>query len=128
LSRIALIKVQPNEELYCGIESACRKAGISSGLILSSTGSLNDAWLLRPCATGGREEFCVSGPGLEIAGLSGEVGFDPNGCGTSVFTGWVTRDDTTVTGGEFVRGRNIVCITYEIFVQEWVLPVAQAAR
>jgi predicted DNA-binding protein with PD1-like motif len=119
MSRVALIKLQPNQDLYSGLEAACRKAGFRTALILSGVGSLNDAWFR---SVGYERESalqCVTGPGLELAGVTGEVSVEENGAGASTLTGWVTRPDGSVSGGVLVRERNIVCITFEFTIMEW---------
>ena len=121
MSRVALIKLQPNQDLYSGLETACHNAGIRAALILSGVGSLNDAWFR---SMGDERESalqCVTGPGLELAGVTGEVNVEENGAGASTMTGWITRPDGSVSGGVLVRDRNIVCITFEFTIMEWAI-------
>lgn len=92
--------------------------GVHSGLILSGVGSLNEAIFTSANDTGQISQT-IAGPGLEIAGLSGELRVAADGSGTSTLTGWITRTDGSVVGGPLVRGRNIVCITFEATILEW---------
>ncbi len=45
MSRVLVVKLQPNQDLYAGLETACREAGFGCGLVLSGVGSLNEAWI-----------------------------------------------------------------------------------
>lgn len=114
-----IIKLQPNQDVVTGLEAACRAAGVRRALILSGVGSVNDAWLAVPGGNGSWVHQQVVGPGLEVAGLTGEVRLTDTGEGASSLTAWATTADGSVVGGVLVRGLNIVCITFEIILQEW---------
>ena len=115
-----LLKIAPNHDLVTSLEAACLKRGVRSAVILSGVGSLNDGWLLSPVPGVGWVERHVQGPGLEVAGLAGEVRIDEDGKGHSSLTAWVTSADGTVTGGVLMRDLNIVCVTFELLLQRWL--------
>lgn len=126
MSRIVLIKLQPNQDLYAGLESACADAGIPGGVVLSGVGSLNDAWFGDVAHGDPTAVRCVPGPGLEVSGISGEVACNGAGVHKTILNGWIARADGSVTGGILVRERNIVCITFELMVLEWATQCSSA--
>lgn len=104
-----LLKLQPNQDLTDGIEAYLRAAGIKAVLIVDAVGSLVNAVLEKDGI-----QTHVTGPGLEVAGLSGTVLIE----GTSSLYGYVCHTDMTVSEGFLVQGRNAVGVTFEIILQE----------
>jgi len=119
-NRVLLVKLQPNQDVYAGLESACRDAGFRGGLVLSGVGSLNEAWILRTGDASGTSVHVIEGPGLEIAGVTGRIDVDQGRIddGKCALTAWVARADGSVAGGLLARRGNIVCITFEFTVLE----------
>ncbi len=117
LGRLCVVRLKPNQDLTEGVEAACRDRGFVRAIIRSGIGSLNDAHF----DSGGRQ-VSVTGPGLEILTLSGEIAPDATGRPKAALTGVVCDAQGAVMGGCFRRGENIICITLELMLQEW-LPV-----
>lgn len=115
LGRLCSVRLRPNQDLMEGIEVLCREEGLSRAVVRAAVGSLNDAVF----EAGGRE-LEVSGPGLEIILLTGEVTADAQGAPRARFFGAVCDAEGQVTGGRFLPGRNIICITLELLLQEWL--------
>lgn len=113
--RLCLIRLRPNQDLTGGIEVACAEVGLERAVIRSAIGSLNDASF----DAGGRQVL-VEGPGLEILTLTGEVAPGPDGKPRTVLSGTVCDSEGQVRGGRFRRGENVICITLELVLQEWV--------
>ena len=87
MNRVLLAKLQPNQDIYAGLEAACQQQGMRAGLVLSGVGSLNDAWFVSGYGTDRDEAWQISGPGLEIAGLTGEIRFDADGANLATHRG-----------------------------------------
>ena len=115
LGRLCTLRLRPNEDLVEAIEAFCREAKLQRAVLRSAVGSLNDAVL----EIAGRQQE-VKGPGLEIFIASGEVAADPSGRPRARLSGAVCDSEGRVTGGRFVSGRNFVCITAELLLQEWL--------
>jgi predicted DNA-binding protein with PD1-like motif len=114
LGRIALIRLRPNQDLVAGVEAACAEAGLTHAVVRSGVGSLVDAVLEHG---GGR--VAVSGPGVEILTLLGEVRPDEQGSPRADLRGTISDAGARVYGGVFVRHENPICITLELVLQEW---------
>jgi predicted DNA-binding protein with PD1-like motif len=117
LGRIYIVRLKPNQDLTEGVEAACKAEGLRHGILRSGIGSLNDASFDL-----GERRLRVEGPGLEILSLTGEIRFDANGNPTARLSGTVCDAEGRIKGGRFRRGENIVCITAELMIQEWVAP------
>ena len=115
LGRLCVIRLRPNQDLTEGIEAACLAYGIARALVRAGVGSLNDANFDL-----GRRVVSVEGPGLEILTLSGEVRPNDAGRPEASLAGAVCDAAGRVLGGHFRRGENIVCITLELLLQEWI--------
>lgn len=116
--RSAVIRLRPNEDLVEGVEQACLENGIGHAIVRSAVGSLVDAVL--QCGAGDdRETLVERGPGVEILTLTGEVKPDEDGCPRADFRGTISTPDARVLGGRFLSGRNSICITLELILQEW---------
>ena len=114
LGRLCTLRLRPNQDLVEGIEAFCREAQLQRAVLRGAVGSLNDAVL----ETAGRQQV-VKGPGLEIFIVGGEVAPDRSGQPRARLNGAVCDSEGRVTGGRFVAGRNIICITAELLLQEW---------
>ncbi len=115
LGRLCTVRLRPNQDLAEGIEALCREMDLSHAVVRAAVGSLNDAVF----EAGGRE-LKVAGPGLEIILLSGEITSDTKGAPRANLFGAVCDAEGQVTGGRFLPGRNIICITLELLLQEWL--------
>ena len=115
LGRLFVIRLKPNQDLSEGVEAACGDLGLTRAVVRSGLGSLNDAHF---DIAGGA--VSVSGPGLEILTLNGEIVPDAEGRPRAELSGTVCNAEGTVMGGRFRRGENIICITLELMVQEWL--------
>ena len=113
--RLCLIRLRPNQDLSEGIEAACAENGMTRAIVRSAIGSLNDASF----DAGGRRVL-VEGPGLEILTLTGEVAPGPEGRPHAALSGTVCDSEGQVRGGRFRRGENVICITLELVLQEWL--------
>jgi predicted DNA-binding protein with PD1-like motif len=115
LGRLCVVRLKPNQDLTEGVEAACRDLDLAWAVIRAGIGSLNDAHF----DSGGRQ-VGVSGPGLEILTLSGEIAPDASGHPKAELSGAVCDAQGKVMGGRFRRGENIICITLELMLQEWL--------
>lgn len=115
LGRIAVIRLRPNEDLVGGVEAACREHGLRHAVVRSAVGSLVDAVL-----EAGGQTVAVSGPGIEILTLGGEVRSDAEGAPLAELRGTIADSDAQVYGGRFRRDENPICITLELVLQEWL--------
>lgn len=113
-ARLCLIRLKPNQDLIEGLEAACLKAGIKHAEVRAGIGSLNDAHFFMD-----GQEVMVEGPGLEILALTGNI--DPNKDGEPLaeVSGTICDRDARVFSGNFIRAQNIICITVELYLQEW---------
>jgi predicted DNA-binding protein with PD1-like motif len=118
--RALSLRIGPNEDLVEAIEQACREHGIRRAGIRSGLGSLIDACL----ETGaGQPPLEVRGPAVEVLTLVGEVRPNADGRPEARLSGTVGDPQGAVFGGRLVRGRNPICVTAEVLLQEW-LPAA----
>ncbi len=117
--RLAVMRLRPNADLTEAVEAACAEQGLTHGQIRSCVGSLTDAVLTHGAADDGAQTR-VTGPGLEIALLGGEVRPDANGQPRAVLRGLVADAEGRAVGGRFLRGANPICITVELVIQEWL--------
>ncbi|MEP9376387.1 PPC domain-containing DNA-binding protein [Aquabacter sp. CN5-332] len=113
--RLLYARVRPNEDLVRSIEAVCRDHGITAALVRGSLGSLTEACLEVP---GGRQ-IQVSGAAVETLTLMGEVR-PVDGTPRARLSGTVSDADGRVFGGRFVEGRNPVCVTFEVALEEWI--------
>lgn len=116
--RSAVIRLRPNEDLIEGVEQACLENAIGYAIVRSAVGSLVDA-VLQCGAEGDRKTLVEPGPGVEILTLTGEVRPDQDGRPRADFRGTISTPDARVLGGRFLPGRNSICITLELILQEW---------
>ncbi len=117
--RLATLRLRPNEDLSQAIEAACAEHGIAHALVRSCVGSLTDAVLAHQ-TDGVERETVVKGPGLEIALLNGEIRPGRDGKPRADLRGLVCDQDGRAIAGRFLHGRNPICITIELVLQEWI--------
>ncbi|GAB4175800.1 MAG: DNA-binding protein [Thalassobaculales bacterium] len=113
--RLLVVRLRPNLDLVTGVEDACRAHGIAHALVRSGVGSLVDAAL----GHGEGAVKQVAGPGIEILTLLGEVRPGPGGP-TAMLSGTIGDAAAQIHGGVFLKGRNPVCITLELVLEEWL--------
>jgi len=120
LGKLVMARLKPNEDLTESVEALCRQHGMAAAIVRGAIGSLIDARLAY-ASTDGWREMHISGPGVEILNVFGELG-----CGQAHQTlqGVVADSDGKIFAGRFVRGGNLCFITIEITLQEW-LPATQ---
>lgn len=117
--RSAVIRLRPNEDLVEGVEHACFENGIRAAVVRSAVGSLVDA-VLQHGAGENVKTLVERGPGVEILTLSGELVQGEDGRPKADLRGTVSTPDARVLGGRFLPGRNSICITLELVLQEWL--------
>jgi len=111
LGRVAVVRLKPNEDLVGGVEAAAAAEGFRQAVVRTAVGSLVDAAL----GYGESGRRSVSGPGVEILTLAGEVRD-----GRADLRGTISDSHANVYGGRFLKGENPICITLELVLQEWV--------
>lgn len=104
---VFIVKLQPNQDVTQALEQAARDCGLARARILGAVGSVVEAVLDRD-----GKDVRVTGPGQEIAALSGEIRPE----GGSRLSGYVCCMDASVVGGIFAYGRNAVGITFEVLM------------
>lgn len=128
LGRLIVARLKPNQDLTESIEALCREHGIARVIVRGAVGSLIDARLAYRHGDGWHKRD-VSGPGVEILNVFGEVDASPVAEGDSPAAplhGMVADTTGRMFAGRFVRGANLSFITIEVTLQEW-LPAASGA-
>lgn len=115
--RLLVVRLKPNRDLIESLEALCREKGIERAVVRSALGSLIDG---RLSSQGSGQQQLISGPGVEILNITGEVSFDADGSPATVLSGMIAGTDGKVHAGHFVRGGNLAFITIEVSLQEWV--------
>lgn len=121
MGRVAFGRIAPNEDLVHSVQQLCVAQGFRNAFVRGALGSLVDACL------GRSDGSCVviSGPAVEIVSLAGEVRTHPDGALRAALTGVVVDLAGHVHGGPFVAGANLVCVTFEVTLEEW-LPASES--
>lgn len=108
--RMAAVRVKPNEDLCAALERVCLDEGFREAIVRGGVGSLIGA---RFADGSGREDMAS-----EVLVTAGRVAPDETGrpvasldVGFSGFSGLATR-------GRLLRGRNPVCMTFELLLDE----------
>ncbi len=114
--RIFYTRVAPNEDLVQTVEKLCLELGIHTAVLRGSLGSLSQASMAR----GSGATFEITGHAIELLTLSGEVRSDEHGVPVANIHGTIADTEGKVFGGRFISGRNPVCITVELVLEEWV--------
>jgi predicted DNA-binding protein with PD1-like motif len=116
VGRIAYAHVRPNEDLVQAVQKVALVHGFRAAFVRGSLGSLTDACLAD--AQGGTRE--VRGPAVEVLSVVGEVRSDADGSPDARLSGVVADPQGGIHGGRFVSGRNPVCMTFELVLEEWL--------
>lgn len=114
--RISYTHVRPNEDLVQAVEKIALLHGFRSAFVRGSLGSLSDACL--ETRDGTLKE--LRGPAIEVLAVVGEVRSDADGTPRAALSGAVADTDGRVWGGRFASGRNPVCMTFELVLEEWL--------
>lgn len=122
MGRVAYARIAPNEDLVQGVEKLCVAQGFKNAFVRGALGSLVDGCL----GTRDGKYLQIKGPAVEIVSLAGEVRTQDDGSLRASLTGVVADTSGNIYGGPFIAGSNVVCMTFEITVEEW-LPAAAAA-
>ena len=85
LSRVIAVRLRPGTDVLHGLEEACRRSGINSGVILSAIGSLDGVAYCNPVELPNRkagygygEILHLTGP-IELTSGAGIICHDPEG-------------------------------------------------
>ncbi|WP_342636817.1 PCC domain-containing protein [Enterovirga rhinocerotis] len=116
IGRIAYTHVRPNEDLVQAVQKVALMHGFRAAFVRGTLGSLTDACLAAP--DGALRE--IRGPAIEVLAIAGEVRSDADGVPRAHLSGAVADTEGRVFGGRFVSGRNPVCMTFELVLEEWL--------
>jgi uncharacterized protein len=114
--RIIYTRIAPNEDLVQTVEKLCNDLKMQTAVVRGSLGSLAQASLERSSG----KTFEITGNAIELLTISGEVRVDSDGVPRANIHGTIADTEGHVFGGRFVRGRNPVCITVELVLEEWL--------
>ncbi|ACA19683.1 conserved hypothetical protein [Methylobacterium sp. 4-46] len=103
-----LLKVQPNEDLFLAVEATCREHGLRRARV-RGLGSL-----VRPAFADGR---VVPTDASEVLIRDGRVEADPDGSLRAHLDIAVVDVAGAIHEGALARGRNSVCITFELGIE-----------
>lgn len=123
MGRIAYARIAPNEDLVLGVEKLCLVEGFRNAFVRGALGSLVDGCM----ATQNGQYVHVKGPAVEIVSLAGEVRSCPDGSLNASLSGVIADPEGKIYGGPFVAGRNTICMTFEVTLEEW-LPEKRETR
>lgn len=113
--RLLHLRLPAGADLVDGVAAAAAEHGIARAVVRGGPGSL-----MRACVQAGTDPVDVPGPAAEILTLVGDLrpGRPPD------LHGAVGDPTGRVFAGRFLPGRNPVCITVELVVEE-MLPEVQ---
>jgi len=116
MGRVAYGRIAPNEDLVQSVEKLCLAEGFKNAFVRGALGSLVDACI------GNRDGSYqqILGPAVEIVSLAGEVRSQEDGQLKATLTGVVADTQGNVYGGPFVAGFNLICMTFEVTLEEWL--------
>ncbi|MFL9863523.1 DNA-binding protein [Paraburkholderia fungorum] len=120
--RTVIARLKPNEDIVESLERLCAQYGIGRAVVRSAVGSLIDGHLTSGVGAALATQI-VTGPGVEIVGLFGEVACAVPGrddTGSTELTAILSGTDSQVFAGRVVRGMNLSFITVEVTLQEWL--------
>ena len=120
--RLATVRLGPNQDLVEGLQQAAAELGFERALVRSGLGSLNDAVI----ETASGDPKVLRGPAVEILTLSGEIALAEGAVSAGV-SGVVGETTGDVWAGRFTPGRNLVCDTAEIVIEEVIDQAEPAA-
>jgi len=109
LSRSGVCRILPNEDIVEAAEAVCESLGFEHAVVRASLGSFVGAHLQH----GDDEDVLVDGPATEVVNVVGTVNRD----NTELSTILVDRHGA-VHAGRLIRGRNLVAVTFELFIVE----------
>lgn len=121
MGRVAYARIGPNEDLIQSVEKLCLSEGFKNAFVRGALGSLVDACLSRNDGTLQQ----IEGPAVEIVSLAGEVRIQEDGSLKASLSGVVADPVGDVYGGLFVSGLNMICMTLEITLEEWIPTTSQ---
>lgn len=116
MGRVAYARIAPNEDLVHGVEKLCLVEGFRNAFVRGALGSLVDGCL----GTLDGKYVQVKGPAVEIVSLAGEVRSQDDGSLRASLTGVIADPEGNVYGGPFVAGSNVICMTFEVTLEEWL--------
>lgn len=116
MGRISYARIRPNEDLVQAVEKLCLMAEFKNAFVRGALGSLVDACLEHQDG----KLTQIQGPAVEIVSIAGEVRSFSDGSVKADLTGVVADPEGNVSGGNFVAGRNPICMTLEITLEEWL--------
>ncbi len=116
MGRIAFARIAPNEDLVQSVEKFCLAQGFKNAFVRGALGSLVDACI----STANGQRRHITGPALEVVSLGGEVRTGPDGALRATLSGVVADMQGNLVGGPFVSGGNLVCMTFEVTLEEWL--------
>ncbi|WP_036025387.1 PPC domain-containing DNA-binding protein [Paraburkholderia dilworthii] len=118
--RLLVARIMPNDDLVQALQTLCQKNQIRRAVIRSVVGSLIEANLAYGPANAERV-ITVTGPGVEILSVSGEICEFENGYWRAALSGVVADTRGQVFAGKIMEGRNRSFITIEASIQEWLV-------
>jgi predicted DNA-binding protein with PD1-like motif len=124
--RLVVARLKPNEDLVASLEALCAAHGIERAVLRGAVGSLIEAQLARGYGAG-EQNVTVSGPGVEILSVSGEIALAGDAPRSSL-SGVVADPAGRLYAGRFRRGGNRSFITIEVSLQEWIVEQTQAVN
>ena len=117
MGRIAYARIAPNEDLVQSVEKFCMAQDFKNAFVRGALGSLVDACI----STASGQSRHITGPALEVVSLSGEVrSTGTDGALRAALSGVVADMQGNLVGGPFVSGGNLVCMTFEVTLEEWL--------
>lgn len=118
--RLVVARLKPNQDLVESLELLCIEHGIERAIVRGVVGSLIDARLARGQGDP-RFDLRVSGPGVEILNVFGEIDATERESPKTTLSGVVADPHGQMFAGRFRRGGNLSFITIEASLQEWVV-------
>ena len=123
LSRVIAVRLRPGTDVLHGLEEACRRSGINSGVILSAIGSLDGVAYCNPVELPDRkagygygEILHLTGP-IELTSGSGIICHDPEGnTNLHVHMGLSDRYGNA-HGGHLAEGTKVL-LTVDVIIAE----------
>src|SRR5215212_4877195 len=109
-ARTVAARIRPNEDVSDGVEAICRKHSFAAAIVRGSLGSIIDPVF----ADGGRVEADTT----ELLVLDGVVRSDESGKLRSRLDVALVDTEGRVHEGRLTPGRNPVCITFELVIEE----------
>jgi predicted DNA-binding protein with PD1-like motif len=108
--RVVVARIRPNEDVSASVEEICRKHGFAGAIVRGSIGSVID-----PLFADGRK---VEADSTELLVLDGVVWSDMSSKLQSRLEVALVDTEGRVHQGQLVPGRNPVCITFELVLEE----------